>query len=223
MSRITVLLADDHNLVRQGFRALLSAERDFEVVGEADNGRQAVRDVRRQKPDVAILDIAMPHLNGIEALKQIKKVSPTTRVLILSMYVDEEYVQQAVEAGADGYLVKGAGSSDLAVAIREILKGNAYFSPAVSKMMTRQLRARPEPGAVRMRLIRLSAREREVLQLIAEGLSNKEIAFELSISVKTVEKHRQSVMDKLDVHTIAGLTRYAVRHGIVERPEITGR
>jgi len=222
MQKITVILADDHTVVRQGLRALLDAEEDMQVVGEADNGRQAVQIAQRLRPDVVVMDIGMPSLNGLEATRQITKESPGSKVLILSSYSDEEYVQQLTEAGATGYLIKQTASQDLVMAIREVKKGNAFFSPAISKRLLdhyQQAFVRGEP--VKKGRSRLTSREMEVLQLIAEGHANKQIADKLFISIKTVEKHRQQLMDKLEIHDVAGLTRYAIRKGIIENPQGT--
>src|SRR5881396_1875009 len=218
MQKITVLLADDHIVVRQGLRALLVAEGDIEIVGEADNGRQAVQLVKKLLPDVVVMDIAMPILNGLEATRQIVRTVPSTKVLVLSSYSDDEYVQQLTEAGAAGYLVKQTAANDLLKAIREAHKGNAYFSPAIAKRLRDQCRqAFAHSGhPVRKRTDYLTTREAEVLQLIAEGRANKQIAAELCISIKTVEKHRQQVMNKLGIHDVAGLTRHAISKGIIE-------
>ena len=216
MEKITVLLADDHTVVRQGLRALLEAEEDMNVAGEAENGRQAVQMTKRLQPDVVVMDIAMPSLNGLEATRQISRESPKSKVLILSSYSDDEYVQQLTDAGASGYLVKQTAAQDLVTAIREANKGNAFFSPAISRRLLEHYRSslgRP-PGE--KKAPKLTPRELEVLQLIAEGYANKQIAGELFISIKTVEKHRQQLMHKLDIHDVAGLTRYAIGKGIIE-------
>ncbi len=217
MEKIRVILADDHVVVRQGLRALLSAEDDIEIVGEADNGRQAVQLVRKLSPDVALIDIAMPVLNGLEATRQITKGCPSTRVLVLSTYGDDEYVQKLVGAGAAGYLVKQSAANDLLKAIRETHRGNSFFSATVARNM-RNLRADGLNGenAPARQEDALTTREAEVLQLIAEGMANKQIAAELGISIKTVEKHRQQVMNKLGIHDVAGLTRFAITKGIIE-------
>ena len=196
MQKIKVLLADDHIVVRQGLRALLMSEEDIEIVGEADNGRQAIQQVKKLMPDVAIIDIAMPVLNGLEATRQITRAVPSTKVLILSSYSDDEYVQQLTEAGAAGYLVKQTAATDLLKAIREAYRGNAYFSPSIAKRLRDHCREAFVTGQpVKRRSDYLTAREAEVLQLIAEGRANKQIAAELCISIKTVEKHRQQVMN----------------------------
>ncbi|HEV2393746.1 MAG TPA: response regulator transcription factor [Verrucomicrobiae bacterium] len=217
MHKIKVLLADDHIVVRQGLRALLAAEPDIEIVGEADNGRQAVQEVKKLVPDVAVIDIAMPVLNGLEATRQITRAAPSTKVLILSSYCEDEYVQQVTEAGAVGYLVKQTAANDLLKAIRETFRGNAFFSPAIAKRLRDQCRDAFVTGQpVKRRTDYLTTREAEVLQLIAEGRANKQIAAELCISIKTVEKHRQQVMNKLGIHDVAGLTRHAIAKGIIE-------
>jgi len=217
MEKIRVLLADDHTVVRQGLRALLAAEGDMEIVGEAENGRQAVQLVKKLLPDVAVMDIAMPVLNGLEATRQITRSVPSTKVLVLSSYSDDEYVYQLTEAGAAGYLVKQTAANDLLKAIREAHKGNAYFSPSIAKRLRDQCRQAFVTGQpVRKRADCLTTREAEVLQLVAEGRANKQIAAELFISIKTVEKHRQQVMNKLGIHDVAGLTRHAISKGIIE-------
>src|SRR5581483_9071728 len=217
MQKIKVLLADDHIVVRQGLRALLAAEEDIEIVGEADNGRQAVQLAKKLSPDVAVIDIAMPVLNGLEATRQITQGSTTTKVLILSSYSDDEYVQQLTEAGAAGYLVKHTAANDLLKVIREAHKGNAFFSPSVAKRLRDRCREAFVSGQpTRRRNDYLTTREAEVLQLIAEGRANKQIAAELCISIKTVEKHRQQVMNRLGIHDVAGLTRHAIAKGIIE-------
>jgi DNA-binding NarL/FixJ family response regulator len=217
MQKIRVLLADDHTVVRQGLRALLAAEEDIEIVGEAENGRQAIQLVKKVLPDVAVIDVAMPVLNGLEATRQILHHHPSTKVLILSSYSDDEYVQQLTEAGAAGYLVKQTAANDLLKAIREANRGNAFFSPSIAKRLRDQCREAFTTGQSPKKAGELTSREAEVLQLIAEGFSNKQIAAELCISIKTVEKHRQQVMNKLNIHDVAGLTRYAISKGMVER------
>jgi DNA-binding NarL/FixJ family response regulator len=217
MQKIRVILADDHTVVRQGLRALLVAEGDIDIVGEAENGRQAVQLARKLVPDVAVVDIAMPQLNGLEATRQITRTVPSTKVLILSSYSDDEYVQQLTEAGAAGYLIKQTAANELLKAIREAHRGNAYFSPSIAKRLRDQCREAFVSGQpTRRRTDQLTAREAEVLQLIAEGRANKQIASELCISIKTVEKHRQQVMNKLGIHDVAGLTRHAIAKGIIE-------
>lgn len=215
--RITVLLADDHMLLREGLRKLLESERDIEVVGEAATGRQAVDMTRKLRPDVVVMDIAMPLLNGLEATRQIRQVVPSTKVLILSAHSDDAYVERVIELGAAGYLIKQTSAEFLSEAIREILKGNTFFSPAVAKRLSHQnQKSLDRKGLHKTTAVSLTSREVEVLQLIAEGDANKQIAAELSISIKTVEKHRDHLMRKLDIHDTAGLTRYAIETGIIE-------
>jgi DNA-binding NarL/FixJ family response regulator len=222
MSNINVLLADDHTVVRQGLRALLAAEADIEVVGEAETGRQAVQLAKKLSPHVVVMDIAMPLLNGLEATRQIVKEAPATKVLILSSYSDDEYVEQLTEAGAAGYLVKQTAANDLIKAIHETHKGNAFFSPSISRRLLEHYRQSVLGGQPPQKTSeRLTSREQEVLQLIAEGKANKQIAAELCISIKTVEKHRQQVMNKLRIHDVAGLTRYALSKGVIRsNPEL---
>lgn len=217
MQKIKILLADDHTVVRQGLRALLSAEADFEVVGEAENGRQAIQMAKQLQPDVTIMDIAMPVLNGLEATRQISRALPGSKVLILSTYGNDEYVRQLTESGACGYLIKQTAVNELTKAIREAYRGNAYFSPVIARRLRDHCRDTFVRGEGKRRAAgQLTSRESEVLQLIAEGRLNKQIAAELSISIKTVEKHRQQVMNKLGIHDIAGLTRHAMAKGIVQ-------
>jgi DNA-binding NarL/FixJ family response regulator len=217
MKKISVLLVDDHTVVRQGLRALLKAEEDMEVVGEAENGRQAVILAKKTPPDVVVMDVAMPMLNGLEATRQILKGVPGTKVLVLTSYGDDECVQQLMHAGATGYLIKQTAANDLLKAIREVQRGNAFFSPSIAKRLRDQCREAFSNGQPARKSTELTSRESEVLQLIAEGFSNKQIAAELAISIKTVEKHRQQVMNKLNIHDVAGLTRYAISKGLVER------
>src|SRR5258708_1973994 len=217
MQKITVLLADDHTVVRQGLRALLVVEGDIDIVGGAGTGRQTGQLTEKLTTDVVVMDIAMPLLNGLEATRQITKQVPATKVLILSSYSDDDYVQQLTEAGAAGYLVKQTAANDLLKGIREAHKGNAFFSPSIAKRLRDQCREAFASGqTVKRRTDYLTTREAEVLQLIAEGRANKQIAAELCISIKTVEKHRQQVMNKLGIHDVAGLTRHAIAKGIIE-------
>jgi DNA-binding NarL/FixJ family response regulator len=217
MKRITVLLAEDHQIVREGFRSLLKRERDIEVVGEAETGRQAVQLTRSLRPAVVVMDIAMPLLNGLEATRQIRNAVPDTKVLILSAHSDDAYVEQVTELGAAGFLLKQTSSHNLATAIREVQKGNTFFSRAVSKRLNgRDRKSTDREGNLGKKNNRLSSREVEVLQLIAEGKPNKQVAAELGVSFKTVDKHRQHLMAKLNIHDVAGLTRYAIAEGIIE-------
>lgn len=215
--KTTVLLADDHTVVRQGLRALLSSEEDIEVIGEAENGRRAVLLARENPPDVVLMDVAMPLLNGLEATRQILRLSPATKVLVLTSYGDDELVLQLLDAGVSGYLLKQTAADDLLRAIREVRAGRSFLSPSVARRLRHHSQDAFTNGSSPHKSRELTSREAEVLQLIAEGLSNKQIASELGISVKTVEKHRQQVMNKVGIHEIAGLTRYAISKGMVER------
>ena len=217
MKRITVLLAEDHDIVREGLRSLLELSGDFEVVGEAANGRQAVDLAQKFKPNVVVMDIAMPLLNGFEATRQILLTSPGTKVLVLSAHSDDEYVAHMAEVGASGYLVKQNSGQVLVHAVKEIASGRTYFSPSILKRVENAERKSRENGTASAKPKRpLTSREAEVLQLVAEGAANKQVAAELGISIKTVEKHRQQLMDKLDIHDTAGLTRHAIATGVIE-------
>jgi DNA-binding NarL/FixJ family response regulator len=213
MSRVRVLLADDHALVRAGIRSLLSTMDGVEVVAEAGEGDEAVRLADQLHPQVVLMDIAMPGVNGLDATARIVERHPDTRVIILSMHAGEEYALGALRAGATGYLLKDADLLELERAIAAVSRGETYLSPAVSTHVIADYRRRvtTQPGP----LDRLSARQREVLTLIAEGHSTKEIAFKLKLSVKTVETHRAQLMDRLDIHDVAGLVRFAIRVGLI--------
>jgi DNA-binding NarL/FixJ family response regulator len=217
MKRTTVLLAEDHTIVREGFRKMLELEDDFQVVGEAQTGRQAVTLAKKLRPAVVLMDIAMPLLNGLEATRQLLKVLPATKILILSAHSDDAYVKDATESGAVGFLLKQTSARDVCRAIREVQKGKTFFSPAISKRLDRLNSQAPDrAGLLKKKIAQLTSREMEVLQLIAEGEANKQIAAELGIAIKTVEKHREHLMLKLDIHDTAGLTRYAISTGIIE-------
>jgi DNA-binding NarL/FixJ family response regulator len=217
MKRTTVLLAEDHTIVREGFRKMLDLEADLEVVGEAQDGRQAVAMAKKLRPAVVLMDIAMPLLNGLEATRQILKTVPGTKVVILSAHSDDAYVSNATESGAMGFLLKQTSAHDVCRAIQEVQKGKTFFSPSIAKHFDRLHPQGPgRAGAINQKLAQLTSREIEVLQLIAEGKANKETAVELGIGMKTVEKHREHLMQKLDIHDTAGLTRYAISAGIIE-------
>jgi DNA-binding NarL/FixJ family response regulator len=215
MKKITVLLAEDHMVVREGFRKMLELEDDLEIAGEAQNGRQAVALAKKLRPDVVLMDIAMPMLNGLEATRQILKDIPAAKVLMLSAHSDDAYVKNATESGARGFLLKQTSAHDVCRAIREVQKGKTFFSPSISKHLEKQ-KSPDRFGLPRKQSVKLTSREMEVLQLIAEGKANKETAAELGIGMKTVEKHREHLMQKLDIHDTAGLTRYAISAGIIE-------
>jgi len=217
MKRITVFLAEDHMIVREGFRKMLEMEDDIEVVGEAQTGREAVALATKLHPDVVLMDIAMPLLNGLQATRQVLKALPATKVLILSAHNDDAYVKNATESGAVGFLLKQTSSHDVCRAIREVQKGKAFFSPSIARRQDRIHPLTPDRmGKLEKKATQLTPREMEVLQLIAEGKANKETADELGIGIKTVEKHREHVMTKLDIHDTASLTRYAISAGIIE-------
>jgi two-component system response regulator NreC len=212
---IRILLAEDHAVMRTGLKLVLERQSDFRVSGEASDGREAVAAAQQEHPDVVVMDIGMPNLNGIEATRQICTAAPECSVVILSMHSDEAYVLRALKAGARGYLLKESAEADLIAAIRAVHEGKAYFSPAVSRMLVedyvRQLQDREIEDSYEL----LTMREREILQLIAEGKSNKDIANMLNLSLYTVETHRGNLMEKLNLHTVPELILYAVRKGIV--------
>lgn len=206
---IRLVIADDHAIVRAGLRAMFAAEADLQVVGEAADGRAAVDEVARCAPDVLLLDLSMPGLNGVEALRRLRSAAPSTRVLVLSMHGSPDYVRPALAAGAAGYLVKGAGLDHLLAALRSVAKGGTWLGPEAEAAMRARVEG-PDDS-----LERLTPREREVLQRVAEGCSNKDIAAALGISPKTVDAHRCNIMAKLDLHDVSALTRYALRRGLI--------
>jgi two-component system response regulator NreC len=211
-----VLLAEDHTIVRKGLRALLDDEADIEVVGEAQDGREALQMVDRLRPDVVLMDISMPALNGLEATRQIKARLSDARVLVLTRHANEEYVYQILRAGASGYVVKQAAPTELVLAIHAVYRGDTFLSPSISgKVVEEYVRRAEAMVSSKDSYDRLTPREREVLQLIAEGHTGPEIAEMLHVSVKTVGHHRTNLMDKLDIHSTAGLTQYAIRKGVI--------
>ena len=216
MKRTTILLADDHRIVRQGLRALLAGEADFEVVGEADDGREALELVKRLSPDVLVLDLMMPGLNGLEVARQLPRQSPGVRVVVLSMYDDEGFVLEALANGVSGYVLKDSNSSDFVHAVREVAAGRRYLSPPLSDRAIEAYQQRAKVGTMDKHET-LTTREREVLQLSAEGHTNSEIAARLGISTRTAETHRSRLMHKLGLHTQSDLIRYAIRRGIIKQ------
>lgn len=219
MPAISLLVADDHNVIRSGLCALLKNEPGFEIVGEATSGRAAVTLAVKLSPNILIMDIAMPLLNGVEATRQIVRDCSSTKVIVLSAYDDDIHIEAVMAAGAAAYLLKHTAAAEICQAVREVHKGNAYFSPTVAeRLRAKSISKLEQPRDTRRES--LTMRESEVLQLIAEGFSNKQIAGELNISIKTIEKHRQSLMAKLDIHCTAGLTRHAAANGIIEAAPI---
>jgi DNA-binding NarL/FixJ family response regulator len=211
------MLAEDHAIVRQGLCALLNADGHFAMAGEAKTGREAVEMANKLKPDVILMDIAMPVLNGLEATRQILSANPAAKVVILSAHSDDAYIERTRAAGVAGFLEKQTSAEVLTKAIRKVAEGGTYFSPSIAKRMSHeQNQPRDRDGMVKTNGNRLTSRESEVLQLVAEGSANKQVAAELGISIKTVEKHRQRLMDKLNIHDTAGLTRYAIASGVIE-------
>jgi DNA-binding NarL/FixJ family response regulator len=216
MNKVRVLLAEDHTLVRAGFRALLEKLEGVQVIGEVSDGRTALKVSKELQPDVVLMDIAMPEMNGLQATNRIRQECPNTKILMLSMYTNEEYLMEALRAGAAGYLLKDADRTELELAIKTVWRGDTYLTPAVAKF-TVNAYCRKDDAQLGP-LGRLTGRQREILQLIAEGCSTKQIAQRLDLSVKTVETHRAQLMDRLEIHDIPGLVRLAIRTGLV-RPE----
>ncbi len=220
MNEVRIVLADDHNIVRAGVRALLDNIPEMRVVAETGNGREALDLIRKHKPDVVLLDIAMPELNGLEVTQIVSKEFPAIRIIILSMHKSDEYVLQALRFGASGYLLKDTAANELELAINAVMKGEKYLAPFVSKSVIENLLTRIDIKDSKVKinklpLERMTPRQREILQLIAEGNSTKEIAFKLNVSIKTVEAHRKQLMDRLHIYDIAGLVRYAMKVGII--------
>ena len=220
MKPVKVILVDDHSLVRAGIRSLLLNIPGVEVIGEADNGREAIKLIDELNPDLVLLDIAMPELNGLEVVARISKEFSDTKVIILSMHTNEEYVVQALRSGACGYLLKDAAPNELEIAVNAVIRGETYLSPAISKhvvdnYLKRISNVSPDKDLSPDIFTQLTSRQREILQLIAEGNSTKEIANKLNVSIKTVETHRMQLMDRIGIHDVAGLVRYAIRVGII--------
>ena len=213
---IRVLLADDHTILREGVRSLLADEPDIRVVGEARDGLEAIEQVARLEPDVVVMDMVMPRMNGLEATLEIKKHHPDVKILILSMYDDDEYVQQIIQAGASGYVLKRVASADLVRAIREVDKGSSFLYPPIAAKLIEDYKRRVHDAEEPAKAELLTAREREVLTLIAEGNTNQKIAEELTVSKKTVESHRANIMRKLDLHDVTELVKYAIRKKLIK-------
>jgi len=216
MKKVKLLVADDHKIFRQGIKKLLEEEPDLQVVGEAADGREAIKKATELKPDVILMDIAMANLNGLQATKQIKKILPDTKVIMVTMHKNEEYVLQSFQAGASGYILKEGAVEELVSAIRTIHQDKSFLSPAISKTLIDAYLRKMETGKTETPFDLLTDREREVLQLIAEGYTNREVAKSLFISVKTVEAHRAHIMQKLNIHEIAKLVKYAIQKGLVD-------
>ncbi|PKN18391.1 MAG: DNA-binding response regulator [Deltaproteobacteria bacterium HGW-Deltaproteobacteria-6] len=210
-----IVIAEDHTILREGLKAMLSSIAGLEVIGEAEDGREAVRSASELKPDLMLMDLSMPRMNGIEAIKEIKKQHPEIKILILTVYKTEEYVLASLQAGADGYILKEASRAEFLLAIKNVLMGKHYLSPEISgKVIEGYLKGKQENVPVTV-WDTLTSREREILKLVGEGYKNREIADDLCISMKTVEKHRENLMKKLDLHTASALTAYAIEKGLV--------
>jgi DNA-binding NarL/FixJ family response regulator len=210
-----IVIAEDHTILREGLKSLLRADPDFDIVGEAEDGRDAIRCAQTLSPDLVLMDLSMPRMNGLDALKEIRKQSPEVKIIVLTVHKTEEYVLTTLQAGADGYVLKDATHSELVMAIKNVLMGKRYLSPGISEKVIEGYLEGRKTIKTRSAWDTLTQREREILKLIAEGYKNKEIADYLFISLKTVEKHRANLMRKLDLHNAAALTAYAVEKGLV--------
>ena len=217
VGNLRIVLAEDHTILREGLRALLGADPNFDIIGEAEDGREAVRCVERLEPDLLLIDLSMPRMSGMDAIREIKKRYPAIKIIALTVHKTEEYLSTTLQAGADGYVLKDATHDELIMAIKNVMGGKSYLSPGVSEKVIEGYLVGKESNRSSTRWETLSQREREVLKLIAEGFKNKEIAEDLCISLKTVEKHRANLMKKLDLHNAAALTVYAVQKGLVNR------
>jgi len=213
----TIVIAEDHTILREGLKALLSSQPDFKVVGEAGDGLEAIRCVQNHSPDMILLDLSMPRMTGLDAIKEIKRVTPQTKIIVLTVYNTEEYILSTLQAGADGYVLKEAHSTELLTAIRHVLDGRRYLSPSISGTIIDGLLQGKKASAIRSAWDTLTQREREILKLVAEGYKNKEIADLLCISVKTAEKHRANLMEKLGLHNVASLTALAAEKGMINK------
>ena len=220
MAKIRIVLTDDHTLFRQGIKTLLSTESDLDIVGEAANGAEAVEKVNELRPDLVLMDIGMPGLSSFEATRQIKKARPDTKVLFLTMYDDEDYLVQCMEVGASGYVLKDSPAPQLLAAIRDVYRGGSYLSPRMLSQLVDDFRTRIKSAHRQPRFATLTAREKEILKLLAEGQSVKEIASGLNLSVKTVEAHKFNLMRKLDIHNKAHLVQYAIQKKIIKIPNL---
>jgi DNA-binding NarL/FixJ family response regulator len=214
--KVRIVIAEDHTILREGLRSLLSSSPSFEIVGEAEDGREAIKCVEKFKPDLILTDLSMPRMNGMEAIKEIKRESPETKVLVLTVHRAEEYILATFRAGADGYLLKDSTHAELVMAVKKVLSGKQYISPEISEKVIEGYLEGKKTLKSRTSWETLTQREREILKLIAEGYKNKEIADDLCISVKTVEKHRANLMEKLDLHSIQALTAFAIERGLIQ-------
>jgi two-component system response regulator NreC len=216
MAKYRILITDDHALFRHGLKSLLNTEFDLEAVGEAQDGEEAVAQARELRPDLVLMDIGMPGLSSFEAVRQIKKLRPETKVLFLTMYDDEDYLSQCLEAGASGYVLKDTPAEQVIAAIREVRRGGKYLSPRILSKLVEDIRTRNPEDRYKPRLATLTPREREILKFLAEGLSVKEVAVRLNLSIKTVEAHKFNLMRKLDIHNKAQLVQYAIKRNIIK-------
>jgi len=212
-----IVIAEDHTILREGLRALLSSRPEFEIVGEAEDGRMAVQCIERLKPALVLMDLSMPRMNGMDAIREIKKGSPETKILVLTVHKTEEYILATFKAGADGYALKDSTHTELVIAMKSVLMGKPYLSPGISEKVIEGYLEGRRTLKTRTAYETLTHREREILKLIAEGYKNKEIADDLCISVKTVEKHRANLMDKLSLHNVQALTTFAIEKGLVSK------
>jgi DNA-binding NarL/FixJ family response regulator len=215
--KVRIVIAEDHTILREGLRSLLSSNPSFEIVGEAEDGREAIKCVEKFKPDLILTDLSMPRMNGMEAIKEIKRESPTTKVLVLTVHRAEEYILATFRAGADGYLLKDSTHAELVMAVKKVLSGKHYISPEISEKVIEGYLDGRRTLKTKSSWETLTQREREILKLIAEGYKSKGIADDLCISVKTVEKHRANLMEKLDLHSIQALTAFAIERGLVTK------
>jgi len=215
--KVRIVIAEDHTILREGLRSLLSSDPNFEIVGEAEDGREAIKCIEKLKPDLILTDLSMPRMNGMEAIKEIRRISPVTKILVLTVHKTEEYILATFRAGANGYLLKDSTHAELVMAVKKVLSGKQYISPEISAKVIEGYLEGKKTLKSQTSWETLTQREREILKLIAEGYKNKEIADDLCISVKTVEKHRANLMEKLNLHNVQALTTYAIEEGLVSR------